>query len=75
MLTNANIQKYIRKCLNKVLRDDIVDAELVKVILQNYELPAKVAAIREYNKLKQRIVEKGEIEHKGKVTWVEEPPK
>lgn len=65
LLRKDDIQKLITKYLNELLKDEIVDRELVRVILQNYELPAKVAAIREYNKLKQRITDKADITSDG----------
>lgn len=66
LLRSNKIQAFIRKCLNEMLTDEVVDGELVKTILQNYELPSKMAAIREYNKLKQRITEKTDITSGGK---------
>lgn len=65
-LRKDKIQLFIRKCLNEMMTDEVVDGELVKTILQNYELPSKMAAIREYNKLKQRITEKTDITSGGK---------
>lgn len=69
LLRNDRIQNRITALLNEMLRDDVVDAELVKTILQDHKLDAKIAAIREYNKLKQRITDK--VEHSGEVsiTW------
>lgn len=65
-LRNAKIQRRITELLNEFMRDDVVDAQLVKTILQDHKLDAKVAAIREYNKLRQRIVEKVDHTSKGK---------
>lgn len=45
-----------------VLNDSFVDKQLAFVISQNAEFPSKVAAIKEYNKLKQRIVDRQKIE-------------
>lgn len=65
LLRNDKIQKRVITLLNEYMRDEVVDAELVKVIMQNYKLESKVAAIREYNKLKQRITEKTDITTNG----------
>lgn len=62
LLTNANILKRIDELLEvKGLNDQAVDKELAFVIVQKADLGSKVAAIREYNKLRQRITEK--IDH------------
>lgn len=66
LLRNVKIQRLCRKYLNELMRNDVVDSELVKVILQNYDLAPKVAAIKEYNKLKQRIIDKIDHTTKGK---------
>jgi hypothetical protein len=42
------------------LNDVAVDKQLAVVIAQNADYPSKVAAMREYNKLKQRITDKSE---------------
>lgn len=61
LLRNASIQERITVLLNELLKDEIVDAELVKVIKQGHDLTPKVQAIREYNKLRGRIIEKSQI--------------
>ena len=60
-LTRRNISQQCDKILDKLIRDDVVDRELARVIMQNDELSAKVAAIREYNLLKSRITAKSDI--------------
>jgi hypothetical protein len=40
------------------LNDQRVDKELAKLIIQDDEKPVKLNAIKEYNKLKQRIEDK-----------------
>ncbi len=65
LLSNANILAHIDKLLDLYLTDQHVDKQLALVITQNADFNAKVAAIREYNKLKSRITEK--IEHSGKI--------
>ena len=61
LLRIAKIKARVTELLNEWLKDDIVDAELAKVIRQDYDLSVKVSAIKEYNKLKSRIVEKHEL--------------
>lgn len=61
-VAKPNIQKRIYELLNSLLKDEIVDAELVKVISQDEELSPKVRAIEEYNKLRQRTT-KTTVEH------------
>ena len=59
LLTDANILKRINKLLdNEVLNDSFVDKQLLLVITQNADMSSKVQAIKEYNKLKQRIEER-----------------
>lgn len=59
LLTDANILKRINKLLdNEGLNDSFVDKQLLLVITQNADLSSKVQAIKEYNKLKQRIEER-----------------
>jgi len=65
LLRNAKVQERITKFLNEMLKDDIVDAQLAKVILQNDKLEPKVSAIREYNKIRQRITEKVDVTSGG----------
>jgi hypothetical protein len=65
LLRNLKVQERITKLLNEMLKDDIVDAQLAKVILQNDKLEPKVSAIREYNKIRQRITEKVDVTSGG----------
>jgi len=65
LLTNPNILKRIDELMEIYINNQVVDKELAFVILQKADLSSKVAAIREYNKLKQRIIEK--IEHSGEL--------
>lgn len=61
LLRNDKIQKRVVQLLNEYLKDEVVDAELAKVIMQSYKLESKIAGIREYNKLKQRIIDRAEL--------------
>lgn len=59
MLTNDNLLARIREFLDEAgLNDANVDKQLYFLITQNVDFPTKMAAIREYNKLRNRIVEK-----------------
>ena len=65
LLTNPNILERVNELLGDIT-DEEVDQELAFVIRQNYELPSKVAAIREWNKVKGRIIDKIDHTTKGK---------
>lgn len=45
------------------LNNEFVDSQLLFVIQQHEDLAAKVAAIKEFNKLRQRIIDKQETTH------------
>ncbi len=66
LLRMRKIQERNTELLNELLRDDIVDGELASIIMQNYKLEPKIGAIREYNRLRQRIVEKTDLTSGGK---------
>lgn len=54
-LTKAYILKRINELLDLTLNDTFVDKQLALVITQNADLPSKVRAMSEYNKLRGRI--------------------
>lgn len=59
LLKNAKVLLRINEILEvKGLNDEFVDKQLAFVIVQNADFGSKIAAIREYNKLKGRIIEK-----------------
>lgn len=59
LLTNVKILKYVNDMLDaNGFNDEFIDKQLLFTITQNADLGAKVAAIREYNKLKKRIEDK-----------------
>lgn len=63
LLTKANILERINELLElAALNDTFVDKQLSFVITQNADFGSKMAAIREYNKLKARITDKTETE-------------
>jgi hypothetical protein len=57
LLTNVNLLARIDDLLDIYVNDQVADKELGFVILQKVDLSSKVAAIREYNKLKKRTSE------------------
>lgn len=66
LLTNADILARIDELMDIYINDQVVDKNLGIVVLQNADFSSKVAAIREYNKLKGRIIEKKDITSGGK---------
>lgn len=65
LLTNDDILVRINELLEEGgLNDVFVDKQLRFLVTQNADLSTKRAAINDYNKLKQRILDKKEITHK-----------
>lgn len=59
LLTNTNVCARINELLDhQGLNDQFVDKQLLFVISQHDDKHSKVSAIREYNKLKQRVDDK-----------------
>ena len=59
LLSNAKIYTRINELLQEGgLNDNFVDKQLLFLISQQSDFANKAAAIREYNKLKQRVAEK-----------------
>ena len=74
-LAKPNIIAYINQLLEDGgLNDSHVDKQLLFVINQHADFPSKVAAIKEYNKVRGRITNK--IEHSlGDVPeWMKQSP-
>ena len=68
LLTKAYILEYIRKIMELGgLNNERVDKELLFLIEQDAEFGTKLGAIKEYNKLKDRIENKLKLE--GDVTY------
>lgn len=66
LLTKDNILKRINELLdNEGLNNGFVDKQLLFILTQNADFGAKIQAIKEYNKLRQRITDK--IEVKGEL--------
>jgi len=58
LLRNVKIKEKCNELLDSLIKDEVVDRELVRVIVQNEELAPKVSAIKEYNLLKKRVSDK-----------------
>ncbi len=70
LLTNMNILKRIDKLLEmKGLNNSYVDKRLAFWITQTAYPTASLEGIKEYNKLKQRIIEKMQPEPKPQITF------
>lgn len=68
LLTNADICRRIGELLDLTLNDTVVDRELAFVITQHDNLAAKMAAIKEYNRIKKRASD-SEPTRELKITW------
>lgn len=67
LLSNAKVCERINELLSAGgLNDEFVDKQLLYMITQHADGSMKLGALREYNKLKQRIVEKIDATSKGK---------
>lgn len=65
LLRNPKIQARVTDLLNELFNDKFVDSQLMKVVMQSKELTPKVAAIREANALKQRVVKRTDLTSGG----------
>ena len=61
LLNNPKIKIRIDELLKLNFNNEVVDNELSKLMIQNIDLNVKVSAIKEFNKLKQRITEHTEV--------------
>jgi hypothetical protein len=58
LLKKAHIQDRCRTLLNELLKDEVVDSERAKVIMQDRDLASKLRGIISYDKLRGRIIDK-----------------
>lgn len=80
LLSNAKVYNRINELLDEAgLNDSFVDKQLLFIISQHDDKSSKVAAIREYNKLKSRITDRLDVRVKelpkpilGGVTTIDE---
>lgn len=61
---NEKIQKRSRELLNQFMNDEVIDSRLTEIIISGEDSDS-LRAISEYNKLKQRIVERKDIKQTG----------
>jgi hypothetical protein len=67
LLSNAKVCDRINELLESGgLNDQFADKQLLFLITQHSDFNAKMSALREYNKLKQRIIEKQDVTSGGK---------
>lgn len=67
LLSNAKVIERINQLLEKEgLNNPFVDKQLKFLITQHADFTNKLGAIREYNKLKQRIIERTDVTSAGK---------
>lgn len=64
MLKNDKIARRVNVLFNELMREEIVDARLMKIILKGKDNDS-LAAIKEFNALKQRITKKLDLTTKG----------
>lgn len=61
LLANVSTERRVNELLLEKFNEQDVDAEHAFVINQKKDLPSKIAAIREFNKLKGRITDKVKV--------------
>ncbi len=67
LLTKTNICNRINELLDLAgFNENFVDKELLFLITQKVDFPSKATAIKEFNKLRQRITDKLDLTTKGK---------
>ena len=62
LLTKPNVKARVNELLLETFNENDVDAEHAFVIQQKGDLPSKIAAIREFNKLKGRITDRVKVQ-------------
>jgi phage terminase small subunit len=68
LLTKSNIQAFIYEHLDEAgLNDNFVDKQLLFTITQSADMSSKIKGIAEYNKLRQRIIDKSKVETSGEI--------
>lgn len=72
LLSNVMVCNRITELLGDLgFNDQHVDKQLAFLLVQQADFKTKLGAIKEYNKLKQRITDKSEIDLKGVTVVVE----
>jgi hypothetical protein len=65
LLRSDKIQDRVTVLLNELLKDEVVDSELARIIKGGRKDSDRMTAIKEYNALKQRVTKKMDITTKG----------
>ncbi len=65
LLRKVKVQNRITTLLNELMTDEMVDSQLVKVIMQDTNLPAKIQAVKAYNEVRGRIIRKTDLTSGG----------
>lgn len=66
LLDDPRVLEYINSMIDEAgLNEAFVDKQLLKLITQDSDKGSKVAAIKEFNRMKGRIVEKTDLTSKG----------
>jgi len=72
LLTSVNVLRRIDSLIDaEGLNDQYVDKQLLFLITQSAEFNSKLGAIKEYNKMKQRVVDKVEHTIAAPITRIE----
>lgn len=66
LLKNDKVQLATRKMFVEMLDNDVIDAELTKIIIRGQKDSDRINAIKEYNALKTRIIKKLDLTTNGK---------
>lgn len=66
LLRNDKIQIRTRKLFVEMMDNDVIDAELTKIIIRGQKDSDRINAIKEYNALKTRIIKKLDLTTNGK---------
>lgn len=66
LLAKPHIINEGNKILDSLFKEEIVDRELTKIIMQDKDKMSKNVAIREFNRLKSRVSDKIDLTSKGK---------
>lgn len=72
LLANTSILSRVNYLMDQLISNDFMDRELAYTAGQRFDLNAKVAAIREYNRLKDRAADK--LEGTINFRWVDDAP-
>ena len=66
LLRTTKIQARTTKLFNEMLNNEVVDAELTRIILRGQKDSDRINAIKEHNALKARIIKKLDLTSNGK---------